>query len=781
MPNFHCFYLVAVLAALFLFQSCNITRNVPEQRQLLNKVRVEVNDPLLTSDLYSLVRQKENNRILLVYRFKLRFYSFFIWGKDNESGFRNKVGEPPVIYDSVSAKNTVNILSDYLKNKGYYRNVVEYEEHILHRNRKKIRLTYHVKTGQPTTIAGIDADIKDLSIVDHLIQNRKRSLLRKGDNFDIDKIDEERSRITQLLKEKSYFFFSEDLIYFSADTNREKGKVYLTIKLKEDPIKFFNDTTRVDPYKTYQIHNVYVEQLLGDNIQVDSKDTTSVLGYRFLNGGAFSIRPKVLTRSIFVNPNDYYTLTRHELTFRRLSSLSNYKYINITYNQSTERDSLYFLDCRIKVSPNNPQSISLEPNLTNTGGNLGINGALSYQHRNIFHGAEALRLRLYAGIEAQAVHTDNGEQQQQAINTTFNTKEIGPELSITFPKFLLPFDQENFAKRYVPKTTTSLSYNFQQRPDYTRTILNTTLNYWFKESETKSHSIQPLSLSQVKINKSQSFQNRLDSVGNRALTASYEDNFITSVMYSFVFNNQVVKSGASYQIFRASVEFAGNLLGVMSKNLWKADKNDNGQYLFNGIPYAQYFRTYLEYIHNFRLNERSNLVARTFGGVGIPYGNSFSMPFVKSFYSGGTNGIRAWKARRIGPGSVPDSIIKHANVDQIGDVKLELNLEYRFKIISVLEGAIFTDMGNIWVLDNPDYSAEAQFKPDKILHDLAIGAGAGARLNFDFFIMRLDAGWRIKDPAADDPTAIKLYKNVDPNTGETNYLPVINFAIGYPF
>ncbi|MEQ9062990.1 MAG: BamA/TamA family outer membrane protein [Vicingaceae bacterium] len=755
------------MSAILVTQSCSVTRNVPEQERLLNNVRINVNEPSLSSDLYSLVKQKENKQLLWVFRFKLRFYSLFLFKKDSESKLRTKVGEPPVIYDSSSTMNTVNIMYSYLRNKGYYESNIKYEEHQLKWNRKKLRLTYRIETGEPTVIGSIKLDIKNPYLADQLLQTRKSSLLKKGANFDIDVLDKERTRITRLLKNQSYFFFSEDLVYYAADTGLEKRKVMLTIKLKEDPQRLFGDSTKVDPYTTYKINDIYLSQDLDRPLLQSATDTLNESGYLFINGNGFSVRPKVVRRSIFLSPRDSYSLRNHESTLRRLSSLNNYQYINISYKESANRDSAYFLDCHINVSPSKPQSISVEPNLTNTGGNLGINAALSYQHRNIFRGAEALRMRFYFGLEAQSVRS----QQDQALNTTFNTREFGPELSITFPKFLLPFDQDNFAKRYLPKTTTTVSYNYQERPDYTRIILNTNLNYWFKESETKSHSIQPINLSQIKIDKDTSFARRLEDIGNSALTASYEDNFITSIMYTFVYNNQVVKPGASYQIVRANAEFAGNLLDVMSVNVFNAPQNADGQYLFNGIPYAQFFRTYLEFIQNFKLNQGSNLVGRSFVGLGLPYGNSFSMPFVRSFYSGGTNGIRAWRARRIGPGTIPDSITQEANVDQIGDIKIEFNLEYRFKIFSVLEGALFADIGNIWVLNNPEYDEAAQFAFDKILPDIAVGAGMGGRLNFDFFIIRLDAGWRIKDPGSENPRAFKI------NYSE----PVINFAIGYPF
>lgn len=758
---------VVACAALFT-SSCSVTRDVPEGELLLNKVKVEVEIPQLKSELKSLLRQKPNQRLLFIYRFKLRFFSAFFFGKDSDSKLRYAVGEPPVLYDSSSTQHTASQMSAYMRNKGYYRNTVDFTEIRTRAKSRKVRVVYKVTPGLPTIIAGINTEIGIDNVHNDLTRESEKTLIRVGDNFDSDKLEQERNRLVRIMQNQGYFFFSNDLVYFHADTIRESYKAYLTYRINENPVKFFGDSILVKPYSTYKIRNIYVRQDFGERFTgISEKDTVGRFGYSFINEPSFTVKPKIISRSIFHSAGDFYIMENHENTYRRLTALNNYKYVNISYTKKGEDAASTYLNCLISLAPGKPKSFSFETNGTSTGGILGVNGTLSVSHRNAFRGAEMLRLSVYGGMEAQSVKSGDDVVQ----NTPFNTVEIGPELSLTFPKFLLPVDQNRFSKRNIPKTTLSLAYNFQQRPDYTRNIISAGLVYSWRESRTKSHAIQPLNISQVKIFKSDEFQKRLDELDNSSLKASYEDNFITSVSYSFVFNDQTIDRGRNYNIFRANVESAGNLIYAIDKN-GAREPDVNGQYTVNNIPYAQFFRTYVEYIHNLNIGRKNFFVNRTFIGAGVPYGNSNAMPFVRSFYGGGTNGIRAWQARSLGPGSIPNEDLESASVDQIGDIKLELNLELRFGIIKYLEGALFTDMGNIWVLDNPAFNQAGNFKFSRIWHDAAIGAGLGARLNFEYFVIRLDVARRVKDPGSADPMAIKFFYP-EP--------PVYNFAIGYPF
>lgn len=692
----------------------------------------------------------------------------FLFSKENNSKLRNNVGEPPVIYDSTLAIQTVGQMHAYLKNKGFYNNKVEFEAKQM-ANDKKVKLIYHIEEGKPTIISTLSYDIypKNIDIV--IRSNLDDAEIDVGERFDTETLEKERQRIAELLQNDGYFFFSSDLVYFHADTLRATRKADVTVRLKEDPIKLFSDSIKVDPYITYKIGDIFVRQDFENTVaEIMNRDTIQESGYHFLKEKAFTIRPKVITRSIFLKPYDYYTLEDHENTYRRLSGLNNYKYINISYVKSQSDDPTKMIDCVISLVPGKPWSFNMETNGTNTGGNLGINGSFSVVNRNIFKGAEFLRFGLAGGLEAQSVKSEN----QVVKNTPFNTVEFGPEMSLVFPKFLLPVDQNRFAKRFVPKTTFSLSYNFQKRPDYTRNIMNGALTYSWRESKTKGHAIDPFNISQTQIDKTPQFQATLDSLDNSSLKASYENNFITAMVYNFVYNNQLVQKQTKYQIFRGNIELAGNIVYFLDKNVLNSSTNEDGQYLFSNIPYSQYVRVFTEYIRSFSLNETSNFVSRSFLGIGMPYLNSTSLPFTKSFYGGGTNGIRAWQARRLGPGSIPNEFTNSAKVDQIGDIKIEQNLEYRFKVFKYLEGALFMDAGNIWVFDRPGQDERSIFKFGNLWHDLAIGTGIGARLNFNFFVIRLDVGKRIKDPGSDTPERIKFFY---PNP------PVYNFAIGYPF
>ncbi len=780
-----------IMALSLIFSSCSVTRDVPDDQVLLNKVKVDIPDRNLKSSMSSLVNQKENRKILWVTRFKLRFYSSFLFKKDSQKKMRYNVGEPPVLYDSVSARNTVQQMRAYLKNRGYYQNRVSYREEIRKSNPKKMKVIYEIDPGTPTLISDVILDIHDEDVRKAIEKSMDKSLIKKGNNFDLDVLENERKRLVKHLQNNAYFFFSNDLIFYVADTIKEKNKAIITYKIKTNPVKYFGDSTKVNPYMTYKIRNVFVRQDFQRGLSKEgNNEVTDEFGYKFLNSSGFTVKPKVISRSIFHGSDEFYTLENHESTYRRLQALNNYKYVNLTYRKSA--DSLpRYLDCVVNLSPGKPESIGIEMNLTNTGGFQGINLTTSYVHRNIFRGAEMLRFSIYTGAEAQltrsTITSSNVDQNNNELNNPIlNTIEIGPEVSLTLPKFLLPVDQNKFAKRFIPTTTITASYNYQQRPDYKRNIINGGLIYSWKESKTKTHAIQPVNLNQVEIDPSDDFQLRLDTLDNASLRASYEDNFIASISYNFVYNNQILNKKKSYQILRANVELAGNLISLLQDNVLNLNSQvvvsgdrEKTVYLINGIPYAQFFRTFVEFVPHIVINPANKFVSRTFIGVGIPYGNSFSMPFVRSFYGGGANGIRAWEARTLGPGSISNDSTEAASIDQIGDIKIEQNLEYRFRIISFLEGAAFVDMGNIWVFNNPEFDEAANFQFSNLWKDLAIGTGLGIRLNFDYFVVRLDYGTRIKDPGRRIPGTNEVDQSFLFDLSIDN--SALNFAVGYPF
>jgi outer membrane protein assembly factor BamA len=351
--------------------------------------------------------------------------------------------------------------------------------------------------------------------------------------------------------------------------------------------------------------------------------------------------------------------------------------------------------------------------------------------------------------------------------------ELGIEGRLTFPTFLLPFKTERFIRKYNPKTSTSISYNYQHRPDYTRSVFQTTFGYNWTSGDFITHIINPLQLNFVKmIDASDEF---LEDIEDTYLEYSYEDRLILGVNYSFIFSNQDMKKTKDFVFFRTNLETAGILLKGMARAI-NAERDSLGRYIMFGNAFAQYVKGDVEFRYFKIMNDQTNLVYRIFAGVAYPYGNSITIPYEKQYFTGGANGIRAWQVRNLGPGSF--NIFNESEAprypNQTADVKLEGNIEYRFDLFWLLEGALFVDGGNIWSLNKDDDRPGAFFEWDRFYKEFALGTGFGLRMDFSFFVFRFDLGMKVRDPAQPEGS-----RWVFMNSGYNS--PQFNIAIGYPF
>jgi hypothetical protein len=373
-------------------------------------------------------------------------------------------------------------------------------------------------------------------------------------------------------------------------------------------------------------------------------------------------------------------------------------------------------------------------------------------------------------MEAQVTARDIDNENLNEV-LPFNTLEINPEISLVIPEFLVPFKVHRITRYGNPKTIISVSYNFQQRPDYTRTIFNAKFGYKWAQSQFARHFLNPLEVNFVNIyNEDAAFIERLNNLQDKLLLNTFSPHLITTTNYTYIFNNQRVNKKENFSYFKARLESSGNILrGIMAAA--QAVKDTNGSYRIFDIPFSQYLKYELDYRRYWQLNEHSQLVFRANQGLGYPLYNLGVLPFESSFFGGGTNGIRAWTARSLGPGSLPDSLNVY---DQFGDIKLEFNLEYRFDIYRWFKGALFADAGNIWLIKKDDDRPGGQFQFKDFYKELAVGAGLGIRLDFSFFIIRFDMAFPIHDPGRplNDRWAVKYF-----TTKDINY----NLGIGYPF
>jgi outer membrane protein assembly factor BamA len=746
---------------------------VPDDKYLLDRYRIKVKDGNVKKDeIKNYVRQKPNKRILGI-RFHLWLYN--LSRKDKEKGINNwyrKIGEEPVIYDQFLSDKSVDLLKSYLDNKGYYNSIVK--DTVLLK-RKRARILYKIQVKEPFKIRSINYSCRDTNMAPNVLPDTINSIIIPGNNFDLDILQDERERVETNLKNKGYYRFNKDFISFQADSSAKSLEVDLKMTINEFQKRDAANNIINTSHKRYLINKVFVftnfdqkEALLQSDYYTTNLDTTFIDGIYFVSKGQDKLNRRVILQSNFIQQGDFYSLNNANRTYKHLNSLRLFKIINIQFStvDSLDIDSLNlgYINCNIQLTKYFLQSYTIELQGTNSYGNIGIGGNFLYQHRSLFGGAEITDFRINGAIEAI---------DEQNIAGNYYTTELGANVTVSIPKFILPiFKGERFSKKYSPKTQISGGYNFQDRIDYRRSIANLSYGYIWDGSKYLKHSMKLLELNAVTLPyASPEFKNYIDST---FLKSSYDNHLISVTNYSLIFNNQDLKKNKDFYFLRLNTEISGNILSGISE-LSNATKNENNSYVVFGIPFSQYSKLDLD-LRYYDIIDNSNTIAyRLFGGLGIPYGNSISLPFEKMYFSGGANSIRAWNVRDLGPGSYSGgSRTRFPN--QTGDIKLEANIEYRFKMFWVIEGALFIDAGNVWNLNSDEFEG-GLFRKDQFYKEFAVGSGVGARFDFSFFIFRLDLGLKLRDPAL--PDGDRWIPGNRALTWQDDF--TINIGIGYPF
>ena len=773
-PKFYRLRELSFMACIILLASCNSTRFVPEGKYLLNRISVRSdNKDIKREELKVHIRQKENLRILGVLKFHLGVYNLSSRTKDND--WLKSVGEAPVLYDEFQTQKSKDQLQIYLKNKGYYNAVVK-DSLKVNQAKKKINLIFNIKSGNPYRINKYVYSIKDKSIQGVILKDSINQLLKPNDIFDLDVLNAERQRLSTFLKNRGYYKFSEDFISFHADTNFYNNQVDLTVNV--DDAILDNNEAEVVPHQKYKIRNYLINpgfktpDLTGN--QPEQKlDTLVERDYRFIYSGKLRYRPILFYNLNRMEDSTWYCLQNAEKTYRALNRLKQFKLINISFNEIAplSSDSIPLLDCKMQLSPLPRQNFSADVEGTNTSGNLGVAGTLNYQQRNVFGGAEVLDIQLRGARERQQTLKDNN---------SFNTKEFGFETSLTIPKFLSFINGKHMFSFQIPETKFSAGYNYQRRPDYIRTITNLKFGYNWKTSEYMFHTLNLVDLNYVHLYDQDS--TFINSIKDLYIKSSFTDHLIFASNYSWMYNTQNINKREDYKYFRINLESSGSLLAIYSRllNKSKAVETDpitgirSSYYDILNTRFAQYVKGDFEYRYGHMINKTSSVVGRAFFGIGIPFGNSNVLPFEKKYFTGGANGIRAWQVRSLGPGSYKAPSNVYPN--QSSDIKLEANLEYRFKLFWRMEGAFFTDAGNIWAINYKDNREGSVFEVNEFYKQIAVGTGAGLRFDFTYFLFRLDLGMKLRDPSLPEGKRL-IVGNYPITTDQFN----LSFAIGYPF
>ena len=762
------FFILAIL----LLSSCNPTKYVPKDETLLDETHIIINKSGIKKEaLLPYIKQKPNKKIFGT-KFYLGLYNLSNINKDKWfHKWLREIGEEPVIFDPYSTDKSKAQIQSYIASKGYF------DSHVMETietENQKTKVFYNVDLKEPYTIRNLYYEIADTNIRKCFYFDSVDCMIERGRPYDMDVLTAERSRFVHYIKDMGFYFFSGDHITFGVDSTIGKRQVDIYYNIKEFTITDANNIIRKVPHSIYKVRNIYIypdfipkDALSGGENYLNSLDTVYYKGYYFISTKKRpEIKYDLIIQSLYLKPEANYNITNTEQTQSHLLALKTYRLVNIFYTDVSEPDaeagSVHTLDCTIQLTLLSKQSFKIELEGTNTAGSLGGAVNLIYLNKNLLHGAELFNLKLKGAYEALSQK-----------DTLSGSQEYGIETSLRFPKFIVPFLQtEGFIKKYNPSTTILAAYDYQNMPFYNRTIANATFGYIWNGTTYNTHIVNPIQLNFVRLLRiDPAFKARIDS--SSYLAYSYRDILILGGTYSFIFNNQKIKSKRDYWFIRVNAEAAGNLPFLVSK-LAGATKTDNSYHIL-GQPFAQYFKADIDMRYTIKINDMSSIVYRGFAGAGIPYGNSKAMPFEKQYFGGGANGVRAWQVRTLGPGSYVPSYKRFLN--QTADIKIEANTEYRFKLFWLLEGALFLDAGNIWSYNYDEAQPGSQFKINSFYKDIAVGTGMGFRFDFSFVLMRADLGMKLRDPWITSGSKWIIMSR--PYNFKNDFAIVI--AIGYPF
>lgn len=760
-------YIYIVVTALLLV-GCSVSKFVPEGKYLLDEVHISSdNKEIKSSEMYSYVRQKPNSKWFSLV--KLPMYIYCSSGKDSTKWINKilrKMGDAPRIYDARVAEETRMQILGAVQNKGYLGAQVSLEEKI---KKNKLDTYYRISSGKPYIISSIDYNVEDYVIRDLLMNDSIHSGLKVGERFDVNQLEEERNKITQFLLNRGYYRFNKDYITFQADTVNGTYRIDLTMNIGLNNMPNSSETSL---HRQYSIRNVnYLMDVDFSPNNGVNLDTMSYGGINILYDKKLFLRPGVIDSHNRIVSGKLYSNRDVMSTYSSLSRLGILKYSNIRFVEHLENDSAY-LDAFVSLSKNKNKMLSFQVEGTNSAGDLGAAASVTYTHRNLFKGSETFTIKVRGAYEAVT-----GLEGYANNNYT----EYGVESSLDFPEFMFPFLTSDFKKRVNAKSEVSIKYNWQIRPEFERTLASAAWSYRWNSGRRANHRLDVLDINYIympyRSNTFIEYLNYMDEV-NPLLRYSYEDLFIVRLGYTYTYNSagvttQQTAKKSSYSI-RFNIEESGNLIYGFSKLIHKKP-SDGESFRMGNISFAQYVKTDFDFAKNIMIDDRNSLVFHIATGVAIPYGNSKSLPFEKLYFSGGANSVRGWSVRSLGPGRYHGNSGSLDYVNHTGDIKLDLNVEYRTHLFWKLNGAAFIDAGNVWTLKSRYSDDTGQFAFNRFYKEIAVSYGLGVRFDLDFLILRFDGGMKAINPME---SGADRFPVIRPDFSRDF---AFHFAVGYPF
>lgn len=752
-------FICIVFLFLLLLTSCRVTKFVPEGEYLLNKVEIESEDKDIKKDeLKRYISQQPNTKVFGFWRMQLRIYSTA--GKDSTkkvNRFLMKAGEAPVIYNPDQTYLSEQSLGKALQNKGYMHAEVSSETSF---KKRKAKVTYFIKENEPYRLGNYQVELPNAELR-RVASDETHTLIKENMLFDVDVLDAERERITKALRSEGYYRFNKELLFYPADSVINSKRVDVTMKLREFDEQL-SDSIQEVILTRYKIRNViYLTSrnltTIGNNMSRNREDYKVEQDGKFflINEDERFLKMGILMDNTFIIPDTYYSDKAVEKTYNALNVLPPVKYVNVSFREVAS-DSL---DCFITVAPAKLLSLTADIEGTLTEKFWGVAASLGTTHRNVFKGAESLSLQGRLAYEWQGSEI---------------AREWGVQVGLLFPKYLMPFTTQELRRRMRANTQFTINMNHQNRPEEFK-VSNVGIGVKYGWIHTKfRHTLELLDISFVDFDVDQTFWDEY-IVPNKFNKYNYEDHLIMRIGYSGSFTNYNASLPMrNYISMGYGIETAGNLLyGINS--LFGGVKDEDGFYAIFKVPYSQYMRADYNVSYH-AIRDPNNRFVFHFGlGVGLPYGNGSIIPYERRYYSGGANSVRGWSEGTLGPGVYKreEDRGNRRDYNQVGDIKLDLNAEYRYKLFRSLDGALFFDAGNIWTIKPYDTQEGGEFKFGSFASQIAMSYGLGLRLDLSFVVIRLDFGVRLYDPAREKAERWRGSLTSDDFA--------IHFAIGYPF
>lgn len=751
---------------LLFAMSCSNTKYLPEGEllyiggdvKILDKEGSRKERKVLKNQLEGMLRPKPNSSILGL---RPKLYIYNIAGQPKKAKgirhwLRTKVGEPPVLFSKVDLDYNADVLQNYAENKGYFKAKTSADSTS---RKKKAKAHYKITTGKRYTIKSITFPTDSTQIDTAVAITRDRTLLKVGAPFDLDLIKAERARIDSQLKEKGYYYFNPDFLIVQVDSTVGTQQVDLLVKVKPE--------TPDNAKTVYKINDIFIYPsftINRDTMDLRLEDIENYKDFTIIDKKK-QFKPRIFDRAMFFSQGDLYNRTDHNLSLNRLVNLGTFKFVKNSFKVTDSVNNM--LDTYYYLTPLPKKSIRVETLAkTNSANYAGTEVNLNWSNRNTFRGAELLTISAFGGLEVQVSGQNKG----------FNVYRIGAESSLIWPRFVSPF-KHKFSGAFVPRTKATLGYEYQVRQQlYTLASAKGSFGYLWKENVRKEHQFTVLDVNYVRpTNVSELYKQEI--LGNRALGRVIERQLIFGPTYSYTYTNTMQTAKKNTFYYKGTLDLAGTAAGLISgANVRKGDTVK----IF-GVPFSQYVKLENDFRHYLKLGTDSQLASRIVVGTSYGYGNSTELPFIKQFFIGGTNSVRAFRARSIGPGTFNQERDPNAFLpDQSGDLKLELNTEYRAKLFSVVHGAVFVDAGNIWLSHKDEDKPGAEISKS-FYKELAVGTGVGLRFDLSFLILRTDLAFPLRKPYLPEGNRWVI-DNIDfGSSGWRKENLIFNLAIGYPF